>query len=296
MVSFLIKTFVILALAAAIFGGAWYYTDKLFIKPKQAIEAERNAPPTPPPPDPSLPEFNKAVEMLQSGDLLGARDAFARFVDQNPHSLKLDSAKEYLGSINTDLFLSTKPAPEKQVYVVKKGDVLNKVAHLTKTTPELLMRANDLTGIMLRIDQRLYFTPADFTMVIDKRNKKVVLLNHGKFFKQYPISTLPQPKAALASRKATPPPTTVMKQQGKVIEKIAWGPSGARIIFTDKEYPQANFWVSVSVPGNTIYSDPDPASGEKPNKPPTGGIGVAPEAASELAILLNKGAAVTVEH
>lgn len=289
--AFIAKTLFILLLAAAIFGGAWYYTDKLFIQPQKALIAEKNAPATPPPPDPALPEFNKAVETLQTGDLLGAREAFARFIDQNPHSLKLDAAKEYLGTINTDIFLSQKPAPEKQVYVVKKGDVLNKVARITKTTPELLMRANGLTGIMLRIDQRLYYSPAEFSLVIDKRNKKVVLLNRGKFFKQYPITTLPPAKAA--TKKGAPGP--VVKQQGKVIERIAWGPSGARVIFTDKEYAQATFWISVSVPGHTIYSDPDPTSGEQPNKPPTGGIGVSPEAAAELGIMLNKGAAVTVE-
>lgn len=290
--AFLAKTIFILLLAAAIFGGAWYYTDKLFLQPQKALKEEKLAPPTPPPPDPALPEFNKAVELLQSGDLLGGREAFTRFVEQNPHSLKLDDAKDRLGSINTELFLSQKPAPEKLVYVVKKGDVLNKVARITKTTPELLMQANGLTGIMLRIDQRLYYTPADFSLLIDKRNKKVVLLNRTKFFKQYPITTLPPGKAT--PKKGGPGP--VVKQQGKVVEKIAWGPSGARVIFTDKEYQQANFWISTSVPGNTIYSDPDPDSGEKPNKPPTGGIGVAPIAASELAILLTKGNPVTVEN
>ncbi len=290
--AFLAKTIVILLLAAAIVGGAWYYTDKLFLQPQKALKEEKLAPATPPPPDPALPEFNKAVELLQTGDLLGAREAFTRFVEQNPHSLKLDDAKDRLGSINTELFLSQKPAPEKQVYVVKKGDVLNKVARITKTTPELLMQANGLTGIMLRIDQRLYYTPAEFALAIDKRNKKLVLLNRGKFFKHYPITTLP-PAKAVAKKAAA---GLVVKQQGKVVEKIAWGPSGARVIFTDKEYAQATFWVSVSVPGNTIYSDPDPASGEKPNKPPTGGIGVAPEAAAELAALLTKGNPVTVEN
>lgn len=291
MVAFLAKTFVILLLAAAIFGGAWYYTDKLFLQPQKALVAEKNAPATPRPPDPALPEFNKAVEILQSGDLLGARDAFTRFIEQNPHSLKLDDAKDRLGGVNTQIFLSQMPAPEKQVYVVKRGDVLNKVARITKTTPELIMQANGLTGIMLQIDQRLYYTPAEFSLVIDKRNKKVVLLNRGKFFKHYPITTLPPAKAS--AKKSAPGP--VVKQQGKVIEKIAWGPSGARVIFTDKEFAQATFWISLSVPGHTIYSDPDPASGETPNKPPTGGVGVAPEAASELGALLTRGAPVTVE-
>ncbi|MEQ1859472.1 MAG: LysM peptidoglycan-binding domain-containing protein [Chthoniobacteraceae bacterium] len=286
--AFIAKTIFILLLAAAIFGGAWYYTDKLFLKPQEALVAEKNAPATPLPPDPALPEFIKAAELMQSGDLLGARDAFTRFVEQNPHSLKLDAAKDLLGTINTDIFLSTKPAPEKQVYVVKRGDVLNKVARITKTTPELIMRANGMTGIMLRIDQRLYYAPAEFSLVIDKQKQKIVLLNRGKFFKQYPITTLPPAK------KAAPGP--VVKKLGKVLEKIAWGPSGARVIFTDKEYAEANFWVSFSVSGHTLYSDPDPSSGQKPNKPPTGGIGVAPEAVAELAIMLTKGNPVTIEN
>lgn len=289
--AFIAKTIVILLLAAAIFGSAAYYTNELFIKPRQAIIREKNAPPTPIPPDPALPEFNKAVAVLQSGDLLAARDAFYRFVEQNPYSRKIDAAKDHLGAINTDLFLSTKPAPEKQVYVVKRGDVLNRVARLTKTTPELLMRANGLTGVMLRIDQRLYYTPADFSLVVNTRDKRVTLLNHGKFFKHYPITELPPAKATPAKKASS----NVVKKQGKVMEKIAWGPDGTRVIFTDKEYAEATFWVTLTVPGHTIYSNPDPALGQKVNKPPTGGVGVPPGAAAELAILLNKGAPVTVE-
>jgi hypothetical protein len=288
--AFLAKTFVILLLAAAIVGGGWYYTNKLYLQPQEELKKEKLAPPTPPPPDPALPEFTKAVETLQSGDLLSAREAFTRFIEQNPHSLKLDQAKEYLGGINTDIFLSTMPAPEKQVYVVRPGDVVTRVARTTKTSPEMLLRANGLTGMMLRIGQRLYYSPAEFSLVIDKKQKKIVLLNHGKFFKQYSIKTLPPARTAV--KKNAP----VVKQQGKVTERIAWGPSGARVMVGDKEYPQANFWISVSVPGNTIYSDPDPSSGEKPNKPPTGGIGAAPEAASELATLLTKGNPVLVEQ
>lgn len=292
--AFLAKTIVILLLAAAIFGGAAYYTNELYLKPKQAIEDEKKLPPTPPPPDPSLPDFKKAVALLQTGDLLSARDTFYRFIEQNPHSTKLDEAKDYLGGINTDLFLSTMPAPEKQVYVVKKGDVLNKVAKITKTSPELIMRANGLDRIMLRIDQRLYYTPADFSLLISKKRMKVTVLNHGKFFKQYDITTVPA--AHGPAKKATPAPNSNAKILGRVVEKIAWSPSGGRIIFSDKEYAQANFWISISVPHHTLYSDPDPASGEKPNKPPSGGLGVSPSAAAELALLLNKGNPVTVEN
>jgi LysM repeat protein len=288
--AFLAKAFVILVLAAAVFGGAAYFSYELFIKPKEQLKAEKLAPATPLPPDPALPEFNKAVNVLKTGDLLAARDAFARFVDQNPHSRKLEEAKDYLGKINTEIFLSPKPAPEKQLYVVRSGDVLNKVARHTKTTPELLMRSNGLSNIILQINQQLLYTPAEFSVVIRKKEEKVIVLNRGKFFKQYPIRKM---FGAAAPKKtgATPYP----KQAGKVSEKIAWGPSGGRVIFTDKEYQYATFWVSFTVGGHTLYGEPDAGAAQQANKPPVGGIGIAPEDVKELAIMLTRGCPVTIE-
>jgi hypothetical protein len=288
--AFLAKAFVILVLAAAVFGGAAYFSYELFIKPKEQLKAEKLAPATPLPPDPALPEFNKAMNVLQSGDLLAARDAFARFVDQNPHSRKLEEAKDYLGKINTEIFLSPKPAPEKQLYVVRSGDVLNKVARHTKTTPELLMRSNGLSNIVLQINQQLLYTPAEFSVVIRKKEEKVIVLNRGRFFKQYPIRKM---FGAAAPKKpgATPYP----KQAGKVSEKIAWGPSGGRVIFTDKEYQYATFWVSFTVGGHTLYGEPDAGAAQQANKPPVGGIGIAPDDVKELAIMLTRGCPVTIE-
>jgi LysM repeat protein len=287
--AFLAKTFVILVLVAAVFGGAAYFSYELFIKPKEQLEAEKLAPATPLPPDPALPDFNKAMALLKGGDLLGARDAFSRFVEQNPHSRKLEEAEEQLGKINTDIFLSPKPAPEKQLYVVRQGDVLNKVARITKTTPELLMRSNGLSNIILQINQQLLYTPAEFTVVIRKKDEKVIVLNRGKFFKQYRIRKMYG--AALPKKTgATPYP----KQTGKLAEKIAWGPSGGRVIFTDKEYPNAKFWVSFTVAGHTLYGEPV-AAGEQANKPPVGGIALAPEDVKELAIMLPRGCPVTIE-
>ena len=288
--AFLAKTFVVLVLAAAVFGGAAYFAYELFIKPNEQLEAERLAPATPLPPDPALPEFNKAMAVLKSGDLIAARAAFARFVEQNPHSGKLEEAKEQLGKINTDIFLSPKPAPEKQLYVVRQGDVLNKVARLTKTTPELLMRSNGLSGIMLQINQQLLYTPTEFSVLIRKKEGKVIVLNRGKFFKQYKIRNM---FGAAAPKKAStaPPP----KQTGKVAEKIAWGPSVGRVIFTDKEYPSATFWVSFTVAGHTLYGEPDSGAQQEANKAPVGGIGLAPEEVKELAIMLTRGCPVTIE-
>ena len=58
-----------------------------------------------------------------------------------------------VGDVNIEILLSGYHSPEKQEYVVRSGDVLAKIAARTKTTPELIMRTNNLTSTMLHVGQ-----------------------------------------------------------------------------------------------------------------------------------------------
>jgi LysM repeat protein len=266
----------------------------MFIVPKKALEAEKSQPPPPPPPDPTVPEFEKAKAVRRTGKLLEARETLTAFVERYPESTKIDEAKSLLGNINTDLFLSTRPAPEKEVYIVKPGDVINRVANKLKVTPELLMRANNLEATMLRIGQKLTVTPADFSVIISRKYDKVTLLNKGRFFKQYAIHSWPPAhlKKPLAAGQKAP---LLPKQSGKVKDKIAWL-DGQRVIFTDKGFWNAKFWIEISIPGCTLYPDPGENAPETPNsKPINGGIALAPDALTELGALLSKDDPVTLE-
>jgi hypothetical protein len=159
-----------------------------------------------------------------------------------------------------------------------------------KTTPELIMRSNNLSDVMLRIGQKLMISPAEFSLIINKKDKKVALLNNGKFFKQYPIRSISPQLTAAAKKPGVPAP----KLTGKITEKIAWSPEGIRVTFADKNYASATHWL-VSVAGHTLYSLTDESSGIKTNKPPSG-LGLAPEHMQELAALLSKGNPVTIEN
>ena len=283
------KPLIILALIVGIFGGAAYITYDLFLKPQRQLAEEKLQPPPPPPPDPTLPDYEKCVALLKSGDVFGARTAFLEFIEDFPHSTKADEAKDRLGEINIDLFLSSKPAPEKQIYVVKSGDVLTRVAARQKTTPELIMRSNNLSGTMLQIGQKLMISPPDFAIAVNKKEKRVTLLNQNKFFKHYPIRSLPTRPPSAKPSAAAP-----AKATGKITDKIAWSEEGSRVTFSDKEYATASHWIVFSISGNTLYSQPEEESDKKVTKPPTG-IGMAPEHMEELAVLLSKGNPVTIE-
>jgi len=284
-----VKALIILVLACAVFGTAGYYTYRLFILPEQALRQEKLLPPPPPPPDTTIPEFNKCVAIRKSGKLLPARDAFYTFIEQNPQSTKLDEAKHMLGDINTEIYLTPFPTPDKEVYIVKQGDVINRVAKHMKTSGELIMRANNLQGTMLRIGQKLSVPPVDFSVVISRKQDKVILLNKGRFFKQYAILAWPP---ALAKKPASGKPAPPLpKQAGKVTEKMAWH-NGTRITFADKGYAESTHWIQINIGHATLHSEADEKA---EGRPPGGGIVLAPKALEELAALLNKGDPVTLE-
>jgi LysM repeat protein len=287
-----VKALIILVLAFMVFGAGGYFTYEMFIHPKVALEQEKGMPLPPLPPDPALPDFEKAVDVRRNGTLLEAREALSAFVEHNPQSSKIEEARDLLGEVNTAIFLSPVAAPEKEVYIVQKNDVLSRVAARMHTSAELLLRANNLQTTMLRIGQKLTISPGDFALVISRKTDKVVLLNKGRFFKQYAIREWPpiHAKKAITARKGPPLPKLV----GKVTDKIAWL-NGARVIFSDKGYINATHWIQINIPGCTLYGDPG-ANANAPNaKPPAGGIVLSPDAPAELAAMLNKGSPVTLE-
>lgn len=289
------KALFLIILAAAILGTGGYFTWKMFILPKQTLKAEKALPPPPPPPDPTVPEFARAKAVRdRAGKSIEARDALASFVERYPESTKIDEAKDLLGEINLSLFLSPVRTPEKDVYVVKPGDVITRVAHKLKVPPELLMRSNNLKGSMLMIGQKLTYAPADFSLVISRRRSKVTLLNKGLFFKHYAIRSWPPQHAKnIAAPGQTAP--SLPKQTGKVRDKAAWL-DGQRVIFTDKGFWDANFWIEINLPGCTLYPEPDENAPETPNsKPINGGIALDPAACTELGALLSKEDPVTLE-
>ena len=281
-----LKALVLLLLTAAIVGAAWYYVDKLFLAPNKQIADEKLQPPPPPPPDDSLPELAKSLEIKKAGKWLEARKSLEAFVEQYPDSTKIEDARDALGEVNARIFLTPVPAPEKQIYIVRSGDVLNRVATKTKSTPELIMRANNLSTVNLRIDQKLSVPTTAFSVVISRKRNKVVLFNGGRYFRQYAIRSWPKQPAKKSP--AGPP----QKLTGRVLGKLSWA-NGQIVNFTEKAYAEASHWIQLSLPGYTLYAEPP--SGDPAAHIPPSGIALPPEALPELAAVLRKNDPVTIE-
>ena len=210
-----------------------------------------------------------------------ARDALTAFIQKYPTGLHVEEAKDLLGEVNVDILLSRTPSPEKQEYIVRPGDVLQKVANKVKSTPELIMRMNNLSGTMLHIGERLLVSHPEFSIVIERKAKLLVLLNHGSFFKQYPVR-----EEKLGARQ--PPKVTT-----KVAETMAFR-DGKRVGFGTKEFIGSTRWIRLGAPAYTIYSVPDTAHPHLDQPPPPQGLGLAAADVEELSSLVNSRTPVTI--
>jgi LysM repeat protein len=271
-----------LLLALVIFGGAYYFSYNILFKQEIALQKEqRGEVPSTPPPDTSLPEFQAAAKLRQDGKLVEARDALMAFIQRYPNGQHFEEAKDMLGAINTDILFSPVPSPEKQEYIVKKGDVIARVAQKMKTTPELIMRTNNLNSTMLRIGEKLLISAPEFSLFIQTKPKLIVLLNHGNFFKQYHI------------QEEKLPPKQPSRVVTKVAEVMAWK-DGKRVGFGTREYQVSTRWIRLAHPAYTIYAVPDAFHPAANQAPPPLGLAISASDAEELSSLVNGKTPVTI--
>jgi LysM repeat protein len=274
------KWLFVLFLAIIIFGGAaWFGYNYVFKEDIQVAKEQRGEVTPEPRLDLTLPEFEAAAKLRQEGKIPEARAALAAFVQRFPTSPHADEAKDLLGEVNIGIFLSRTPSPEKEEYIVKPGDVINKVARKTKTTPELIMRMNNMSGIMLHIGERLLISHPDFAIVVQRKQNLLTLLNHGGFFKQYHIKELKVPAKAA-------------KVSTKVAQVMAWR-DGKQVGFGTKEFIGSTRWIRLASQAYTIYSVPDSAH-QVVQPPPPQGIGLSAADVEELGSLVNNKTPVTI--
>jgi LysM repeat protein len=276
------KWLFLLLLAVVIFGGAAFFSYDLFVEPERKIQKEKSGEiPVEPVPDISLPEFQAAAKLRQEGKLIEARDALMLFMQKFPTGLHIEEAKDLLGQVNIEMLFSDYRSPEKQEYVVRSGDVLARIAAKTKTTPELIMRTNNLTNSMLRVGQHLLISRPDFSIFIQRKAQTIILLNHGQFFKRYNVKTVK------LSPKQPPRITT------RVAEILAWK-NGKRVGFGTKEYVGSTRWIRLAQPGYFLYAEPDANHRDAAGQPAPPGLGMVASDAEELSSLVNSKTAVTI--
>lgn len=301
----IIRTFVILALVAAILGGSGYFAYEFFMKPRHLDQEEKklaDLPPPPPPPDPSLAAFDALGAVIQE-DSPEAQAALSSFLSSYPDSPKAAEARAALGRANVVILLSPAPSPEKTPYAVVSGDSLVRIASKFKSGAELIYRANHLGTINLKIGQQLMVPKLDTSVVVDREGKTVTLLNGGVFLKEYPVLSMKLPGSLGKGPVET-----------KVADKVAMKGS-VRAAFGTKDFEGSERWVLLgtsgvvlrgapvkepAAPAGQAAAGPEAAPAETPAAPATEvpmppGIILSPSDAEEVFVLTARGTPVTIK-
>jgi LysM repeat protein len=277
---FIIKSLVILALTALVFGGGAYFTYTLFIEPAQNLKDETAMGTPTPPPDLTIPEYQRILQLKNDHQWQDARAAYEHFIETYPASTELQAAMDDLGEINIAIYFSEGPSPDKDTYEIKPGDTLAHIEKKLKVSADVIMRTNGITDARrLRPGDTLYVPHPDFSILIDRKAQMVTLYNHARFFKRYHPTHWTAPAAR----------GDVAPIQGKVVD-VASLKNGLRVSFGSPDYDDSTHWIGISPPGYAIFTDPA-EGGEKSGT----GIALGASDMDELSALLTRGVPVTIQ-
>lgn len=244
----LLFIFVVTLAGAVIAGTYWVYTrvmghDQVVQKEIRQLEGRKSAPP-----DPGLKRFDHAVEVLKSGDLTAAHDAFYDLLWHFPESAKAREARRIVGEMNMDALFSHDLGGDKKEYTVQPRDALNLIAKKNQMTVACLLRANGMMSTMLQPGDHLMVFPLDFEILVSIGAKTLTLLHNDRFFKDYAVlevRMLPGMRIPAATGKLELP----------IKEEAAWV-EGKRVVPTDPRFNDADKWLITSKVGFNIRSLP----------------------------------------
>ena len=151
-----------------------------------------------------------------------------------------------------------------------------------KTTPELIMRTNNLSGTMLRIGDRLLISHPEFSLFVQRKGQSVVLLDKGQFFKRYRVKNV-----KLGAKQ--PPRLT---DEGGGDFRLARRQAGR---LRHEGIHRQLRWIRLAAPGYYLYVEPEPNRPQPGGvPPPPTGFGMAAQDVEELSGLVNNKTAVTI--
>lgn len=197
------------------------------------------------------PDLNKAEEALKKEDFMLARNLALKVISSSPATAgKVSSLAEQvkeddplwekaaviLNSANTALLLSDIPCPEKQLYTIKPGDNLVKIAKYFNTTIEAIQRSNGMDPANPTIfpGRTLNIFTGKWLVKVSKKRFRLYLYNGESLFKVYNIGIGKQGRT----------PTGVFEVNLKQ-EEPAWYFEGKTIPYGSKENVLGTRWMAL---------------------------------------------------
>lgn len=206
----------------------------------------------------SLASGSSASELLSQAkafegksNFIEAKNKYQELVNNYPSSNEVMNWQKKIDDINIKLLFSPTVTLKTQLYEIKPGDTLVKIARQFKTTPELIVKSNNISGDRIFPGKKIKVWTAPFSIVVDKSQNILMLKADDEVIKTYNVST--------GANNSTPVGTF------KIVDKIvnpSWFKPGAAtpIAAGSPDNALGTRWLAISIPSYGIHGTNDPAS------------------------------------
>jgi len=224
---------------------------------------------------------NKAKQFEAQGQFQEAKNEYKKLMSEFPNSSNIANWQKTMEEINIRLLFSSVITPKSTQYEVQSGDMLIKIAKQFKTTPELIMKSNNLTSDKIMPGRKLKVWTAPFSILVDKSQNTLILKTDEEILKTYVVAT--------GANNSTPVGTF------KIVNKLmnpTWFKAGAVVPAGSPENILGSRWLGFELAGYGIHGTTDPSSLGK--QVTQGCVRMANSEVEELYIIVPAGTEVTI--
>jgi len=193
--------------------------------------------------------LSQARGLEAKGDILEAKADYQKLVNDYPNSGEVTNWQKKQEELNLKLLFSSTVTPGSVLYEIKPGDTLIKIAREHKTTPELIMKSNNISDSRIVPGRKIKVWSSPFSILVDKSQNTLILKTNEEIIKTYIVATGANNSSPVGTFKITsklPNPT--------------WFKAGAVVPPGSPENILGTRWLGIDVPGYGIHGTTEPQS------------------------------------
>ena len=201
-------------------------------------------------------QFARAVALIQHGKKFHARAVLTPLLLRCEDPKARVQIKQMLDGLNKDLFFSRRLTPDSEYYTVQPGDSYWLIAKTTGNGIDLIKMVNQRSSNNIRPGERLKIIKGEFSVLVEKRQFRLMVFLNGHYIKEYPVG--------LGRNDKTPVGGFVIAS-GKMVKKPPWtAPNGKVYAAGDPRNILGTRWIgfreTAEYSGYGIHGTTDPAS------------------------------------
>ncbi len=189
----------------------------------------------------------KALEVKEKW--LEAKNSYQKLISEFSDSSDVMRWQKKVEEINIKLLFSSANTPGSTLYEIKLGDTLSKIAKEFKTTPDLIMKSNNMSSDRLVPARKIKVWAMPFTILVDKSQNLLLLKSNEEVFKTYVVSTGLNNSSPVGNFKIT-----------NKLMNPTWFKAGAVVSAGSPENILGTRWMGFDLAGYGIHGTTEPQS------------------------------------